>query len=67
MYSASQLDRVDVAGMVIVAVPDEVCRPRAPRVVETVVESPRNIADDHLHGLLVLISLVRNPDLQIYY
>jgi hypothetical protein len=40
--------------MVAVAVPDKVCLPRAPRVVETVVESPRNIVDDPLHSLLVL-------------
>ena len=45
---------VDVAGVVAVAVRDEVCRPRAPRVVEAVVESPRNVADDPLHSLLVL-------------
>ena len=51
---ARTLAGVDVAGVVAVAVPDEVCRSRAPRVVETVVESPRNIADDPLHGLLVL-------------
>jgi hypothetical protein len=40
--------------VVVVAVPDKVCLPRAPRVVEVVVESPRNIADDPLHSLLVL-------------
>jgi hypothetical protein len=45
---------VDVAGVVAVAVPNKVCLTRAPRVVETVVESPRNIADDPLHSLLVL-------------
>ena len=45
---------VDVTGVVAVAVPDEVCRPRAPRVVEAMVESPRNVADDPLHSLLVL-------------
>jgi hypothetical protein len=45
---------VDVAGVVPVAVPNKVCLHRAPRVVEVVVESPRNIADDHLHSLLVL-------------
>jgi hypothetical protein len=45
---------VDVAGMVAVTVPDEVCRSGAPQVVEVVVESPRNIADDPLHSLLVL-------------
>jgi hypothetical protein len=45
---------VDVTGVVTVAVPDKVCLPRAPRVVEAVVESPRNIADDPLHSLLVL-------------
>jgi hypothetical protein len=31
-----------------------VCSSGAPRVVEAVVESPRNIADDPLHSLLVL-------------
>jgi hypothetical protein len=40
--------------VVAVTVPDEVCLPRTPRVVETVVESPCNIADDPLHSLLVL-------------
>jgi hypothetical protein len=45
---------VDVAGVVAVAVPDEVCLARTPRVVETVVESPRNVADDPLHSLLML-------------
>ena len=51
---ACALASVDVAGVVAVAVPDKVCLPRAPRVVETVVESPRNIADDPLHSLLML-------------
>jgi hypothetical protein len=51
---ARDLAGVDVAGVVIVALPDKVCRPRAPQVVETVVESPHNIADDPLHSLLVL-------------
>jgi hypothetical protein len=36
------------------AVPDKVCLPRAPRVVEVVVENPCNIADDSLHSLLML-------------
>jgi hypothetical protein len=45
---------VDVAGVVTVTVPDKVCLPKAPRVVEVVVESPCNIADDPLHSLLVL-------------
>jgi hypothetical protein len=45
---------VDVAGVVAVTVPDKVCLPRAPQVVEAVVESPHNIADDPLHILLVL-------------
>jgi hypothetical protein len=49
---AHALVGVDVTG--VVAVPDKVCLPRAPRVVEAVVESPRNIADDPLHSLLVL-------------
>jgi hypothetical protein len=37
---ACALAGVDVAGVVAIAVPDKVCLPRAPRVVETVVESP---------------------------
>jgi hypothetical protein len=45
---------VDVADMVAVAIPDKVCLPRAPRVVEAMVESPCNIVDDPLHSLLVL-------------
>jgi hypothetical protein len=40
--------------VVAVAVPNKVCHPRAPRVGETVVKSPRNIADDPPHSLLVL-------------
>jgi hypothetical protein len=40
--------------MVAVAVSDKVYLPRAPRIVEAVVESPCNIADDPLHSLLVL-------------
>jgi hypothetical protein len=40
--------------VVAVTVPDKVCLPRAPRVVEAVVESLHNIADDSLHSLLVL-------------
>ena len=51
---AHALAGVDVAGVVAVTVPDEVCRPRAPRVVEVVIDSPRNVADDPLHSLLVL-------------
>ena len=51
---AHALAGVDVAGVVAIAVLDEVCRPRAPRVVEVVVESPRNVVDDPLHSLLVL-------------
>jgi hypothetical protein len=51
---ASALAGVNVAGVVAITVPDEVCRSGAPRVVEAVVESPRNIADDSLHSLLVL-------------
>jgi hypothetical protein len=47
---ARALAGVDVAGVIVVAVPDKVCLPRAPRVVEAMVESPRNIADDPLHG-----------------
>jgi hypothetical protein len=49
---ARALASVDVAG--VVAVLDKVCLPRAPRVVDAVVESPRNIADDPLHSMLVL-------------
>jgi hypothetical protein len=51
---ARALASVDVAGVVAVAIPDEVCLLRTPRVVETMVESPRNVADDPLHRLLVL-------------
>jgi hypothetical protein len=51
---ARALVGVDITGVVAVTVPDKVCLPRAPRVVEAVVESPRNIADDPLHSLLVL-------------
>jgi hypothetical protein len=50
---ARALAGVDVADVVAVAVPDK-CLPRAPRVVEAVVESPRNITDDPLHSLLLL-------------
>jgi hypothetical protein len=52
--AARALAGVDVTGVVAVTVPDKVCLPRAPRVVEVVVKSPRNIADDPLHSLLVL-------------
>jgi hypothetical protein len=45
---------VDVAGVVTIAVPDKVYLPRASRVVEVMVESPYNIADDPLHSLMVL-------------
>jgi hypothetical protein len=51
---ARALAGVDVAGVVIVAVPDKVCLPKAPRVVEAVIESPCNIMDDSLHSLLML-------------
>jgi hypothetical protein len=51
---ARALAGVDVAGVVTIAVPDKVCLPRAARVVEAVVESPCNIADDPLHSLLTL-------------
>jgi hypothetical protein len=51
---ARALAGVDVTDVVTVAVPDFVCLPRASRVVETVVESLHNIADDPLHSLLVL-------------
>ena len=50
---ACALAGVDVAGVVAVAVPDKVCLLRAPRVVETVVKSLRNIAGDPFHSLLV--------------
>jgi hypothetical protein len=39
---------------VTIIVLDKVYLPRAPRVVEAVVESPCNIVDDTLHSLLVL-------------
>jgi hypothetical protein len=45
---------VDVTSVIAVAIPNKVCFPRAPRVVEVVVASPCNIADDPLHNLLVL-------------
>jgi hypothetical protein len=51
---ARALAGVDVTDVVTVTVPNKVCLPRAPRLVEAVVESPRNIADDPLHSLLVL-------------
>jgi hypothetical protein len=51
---ARALASVDIAGVVTVAILDKVCLPRAPRVVEAVVESPYNIVDDPLHNLLVL-------------
>jgi hypothetical protein len=51
---ARALTGVDVTGVVPIIVPDKVCLPRAPWVVEVVVESPCNIADDPLHSLLVL-------------
>jgi hypothetical protein len=51
---ARALAGVDVVGVVTVTVPDKVCLPRAPRVVEAVVESPCNIEDDSLHSLLML-------------
>jgi hypothetical protein len=51
---ARALAGADVVGMVTVNVPDKVYLPRAPRVVEAVVESPYNIADDSLHSLLML-------------
>jgi hypothetical protein len=51
---ARALAGVDVADVVTVAVPDKVCLPREPRVVEVVVKSPCNIADDSLHSLLML-------------
>jgi hypothetical protein len=48
------LASVDVADVVTVVVPDKVCLPRAHRVVEVVVESPYNIADDPFHSMMVL-------------
>jgi hypothetical protein len=51
---ARALAGVDVVGVVTVVVPNKVCLPRAPRIVEAVVHSPCNIADDPLHNLLVL-------------
>jgi hypothetical protein len=53
-HPAHALAGVNVTGVVVVAVPNKVCLPRAPRIVEAMVESPRNIADDPLHSLLVL-------------
>jgi hypothetical protein len=44
---------VDVADVVTVAIPDKVCLPKAPRVVEAAIESPCNITDDSLHILLM--------------
>jgi hypothetical protein len=51
---AHALAGVDVANVATVTVPDFVCLPRLSQVVETVVESLHNIADDPLHSLLVL-------------
>jgi hypothetical protein len=51
---ARALAGVDVAVVVTVAVPNKVCLSRAPRLVEVVVESPCNIADDPVHSLLEL-------------
>jgi hypothetical protein len=51
---AHALAGVDVADVVTIVVPDKMCLPRAPRVVEALVESPCNIADDPLHSPLVL-------------
>jgi hypothetical protein len=51
---ARALAGVDVTGVVTITVPDKVCLPGAPQVVEAVVESPCNIADDSLHSLLML-------------
>jgi hypothetical protein len=51
---ARALAGVNVASVIAVTVPNKVCLPRAPQVVEAVVESPRNIVDDPLHSLLVL-------------
>jgi hypothetical protein len=45
---------IDVTGVVTIVVPDKVCLPRAPRLVEVVVESSCNIADNSLHSLLML-------------
>jgi hypothetical protein len=51
---ARALASVDVTVVVTVAVLDKVCLPRAPWVVEAVVESPCNIADDSFYSLLIL-------------
>jgi hypothetical protein len=51
---ARALAGVNVASVVTVAVPNKVCLPRTPRLVEAMVESPCNIADDPLLSLLVL-------------
>jgi len=45
---AGALARVDVAGVVAVTVPDEMCRTGAPRVVQTVVGGARDVAEDPL-------------------
>jgi hypothetical protein len=51
---ARALTGVDVVGVVTVTVPDMVCLPRAPRVVEAVVENTCNIVHDSRHNLLML-------------
>ena len=51
---ARTLARVDVAGVVVVTVTDEVCRVRIPRVVQVIVEGARDVADDPLDGLQML-------------
>jgi hypothetical protein len=51
---ARALADVDVTDVVTITVPSKVCLHRAPLVVEAVVESPYNIADDSLHSLLML-------------
>jgi hypothetical protein len=51
---AHALAGVDVTGVVTVAIPNKVCLPRAPQVVEVMVKSPCNIADDSFHSLMML-------------
>jgi len=53
-HLARTLACVDVAGVVTVAIADEVCRARTPRVVQAEVEGTRDVADDPLDGLQML-------------
>jgi hypothetical protein len=53
-HPARALSRVDVTGMVAVAIADDVCRAGTPRVVQAIVEGVRDVADDPLDGLPML-------------